>query len=40
MHKTASEMREKRKLEQSDEKARVNNLKTKDSDNYLANLYE
>jgi hypothetical protein len=40
MHKTASEMREKRKGEALEEKKRVDALKTKDGEGYLANLYE
>ena len=40
MHKTAQEMRERRKLIQAEEKKRTEELKTKDKDTYLANLYE
>ena len=40
MHKTASEMRERRKVEAVEEKKRVDALKSKDGEAYLANLYE
>ena len=40
MHKTAQEMRERRKIIQAEEKKRTEELKTKDKDTYLANLYE
>jgi len=40
MHKTASEMREKRKIVQAAEKLRIEELKSRDRDQYLANLYE
>ena len=40
MHKTAQEMREKRKQQQEHDKKRIEELKTQDKDQYLANLYE
>ena len=40
MHKTAQEMRNKKKLEKESEQARILALKTKDPDAYLGNLYE
>ena len=40
MHKTAADMRDKRKKDQVEEQKRVDGLKEKDSEAYLANLYE
>ena len=40
MHKTAQEMREKRKTQQEKDKKHIEELKNQDKDQYLANLYE
>ena len=40
MHKTAQEMRAKKKLEKEAEQARILALKNKDPEAYLGNLYE
>ena len=40
MHKTAAEMREKRKQQQEADRKRTEELKSNDKDQYLANLYE
>jgi hypothetical protein len=40
MHKTASLMREKRKKQQEEEKKRIEELKTQNKEQYLANLYD
>ena len=40
MHKTAQSMREQRKKAQELEKKRIEDLKNKDKQSYLANLYE
>ena len=40
MHKTAQKMRDQRKKEQESEKQRIEDLKSKDKEQYVANLYE
>ena len=40
MHKTASVLREKRKLKQEEEKKKINELLTNNKEQYLANLYD
>lgn len=40
MHKTAQEMRAKKKVEKETEQARILALKNKDPEAYLGNLYE
>lgn len=40
MHKTASVLREKRKLKQEEEKKKINELLTNNKELYLANLYD
>ena len=40
MHKTAQALREQRKMQQEIEKKRIEDLKNKDKEAYLGNLYE
>ena len=40
MHKTAQKLRDQRKKDQEIEKKRVEDLKSRDKEAYLANLYE
>ena len=40
MHKTASVLREKRKLKQEEEKKKIDELKNNNKELYLANLYD